>query len=1095
MKLQPGHGLSLQLGTDYARRKMKLQQELQQDYRQHVAKKNDLKTNECHPEPQGLSLPIYDKTSVQQKLREERSKEYNLFLEKQVQKQRSRRGGPPVTTEPGHMQSSDAVHVPPPVSLPLFSNTQTNDHHPPWEHPASRRDAATLTEAVDDGKRAETWVPGHRGRRRWRVIRPKESYSSEEEMSTDREEDLGLRHRQRHSRTTPEPVYREERRIREHIDNRAPLHKTEVETPGGYDENNNNLYGKPDLQMPDRMRTAARSKPLTRQERAEFATGLMIGATEEQTASQQRKEQYKQELLKQIAEQQKNKLMEKKLELRVTATGATDPKKEFGSENPGYNRLKENISTKPGIDQEIIKKDQNPSPNEMADVDYSTGLSQLRGMPMPGSGTGVGHVPLLDYFNEDYHRDFSNMMGDVAIQRVLAGPPPAPPIVGNHYNSPYDAAYYYYGTRNPLDPYLPHYQNSASWREHHSGNFQSPPLRPPPVRPSGRNEAPDQQRMSPLNIGEVLAEKSKQASPLTYQEALRQQIKDREEQRRQEKEEKERENAKIEAYNPWGRSGGGAPIKDQNGNLVSNLTEMHRILEESYRNPVPRNSRQTQSFLMSDALSPRGKDKAPHPHQLAGRDLYREELKNQIEEKRRKQEEERERMRLQEEKEEKRLEYQRACMKREYEEDQRRQNKVENRPENHSWTHEPKTRNRREDELRQEQKIEKIEKKIPESNKDREEDRAVPSYEREPSPPVPALLKKLSDPVASRPSSVTSQLSSRTDHFVSAPSYQEVPAEAPQLQDVQQEVFRELSVLRRHLRKELRQVEHQMAQTNSENSNYTFSSRSRGQPRVAAFEMPHKQDVQPSTQSLYSGAAQVNMQNIREFNQLKYRDTASREEVRHMYPDPPTDAQSLDIQQQALIREQQRKIWLMKREEEQDFLDKELNLYDPRNKHRYLDRGDSVLPSQSTFIDVYSEDAGEEQVHQQRQLQPSADNRERMATQRRRDYDKVAESRDQRDRQSVLKLESEVRAHHHQPHVQREDTHTGDHTARSEGLSADGTDALSLRSALERRVSVDTVATEPWLRPGTSDAVKQSGCRERPNSRMDPQPWLTHRVK
>lgn len=35
-----------------------------------------------------------------------------------------------------------------------------------------------------------------------------------------------------------------------------------------------------------------------------------------------------------------------------------------------------------------------------------------------------------------------------------------------------------------------------------------------------------------------------------------------------------------------------------------------------------------------------------------------------------------------------------------------------------------------------------------------------------------------------------------------------------------------------------------------------------------------------------------------------------------MYPDPPTDAQSLDIQQQALLREQQRKIRLMKREEE-----------------------------------------------------------------------------------------------------------------------------------------------------------------------------------
>lgn len=44
-------------------------------------------------------------------------------------------------------------------------------------------------------------------------------------------------------------------------------------------------------------------------------------------------------------------------------------------------------------------------------------------------------------------------------------------------------------------------------------------------------------------------------------------------------------------------------------------------------------------------------------------------------------------------------------------------------------------------------------------------------------------------------------------------------------------------------------------------------------------------------------------------------DTASREGVRHMYPDPAVGEQSLDIQQQALLREQERKIRLMKREE------------------------------------------------------------------------------------------------------------------------------------------------------------------------------------
>lgn len=49
---------------------------------------------------------------------------------------------------------------------------------------------------------------------------------------------------------------------------------------------------------------------------------------------------------------------------------------------------------------------------------------------------------------------------------------------------------------------------------------------------------------------------------------------------------------------------------------------------------------------------------------------------------------------------------------------------------------------------------------------------------------------------------------------------------------------------------------------------------------------------------------------------LHLSDTASREEVRHRYPDPPTDVKGLDIQQQALLREQQRKMRLVKRAQE-----------------------------------------------------------------------------------------------------------------------------------------------------------------------------------
>ncbi|KAE8279907.1 Centrosome and spindle pole associated protein 1 [Larimichthys crocea] len=660
------------------------------------------------------------------------------------------------------------------------------------------------------------------------------------------------------------------------------------------------------------------------------------------------------------------------------------------------------------------------------------------------------------------------MIGDVAVPRVAGVPPPVPPTVTNNHQTPYDAAYYYYGTRNPLDPSLHYNQNGLPEGEKQSGNFHSPPPRPPPLRPTGPAEVPDQHRSSPLDFEDK--SKQRRENALSYQEALRQQIKERQERKRREKEEKERYDAKIEAemmaYNPWGRSGGGAPIKDQKGNVVNDLSEMHRINEESYRNPVSSNSGQIQGLLMRDERTSGVEARAPLSHRLSGfndqptnelhmQDRYKKDLKQQIEENKRKQEEERERMRIEEEKEEKRLAEQRASIQREYEEEQRKVKKVEHSLE--SWIHEPKTQQQQEEkDVRQKQEIEK---KTPESARDREERREQLNYERKPSPPVPTLQPKQKNLIASRPSSVVSQLSSRTERSVSAPHYRPIPVKIPQPQDGQQEVLRELSALRRYLRKEQRQLEVQLGQTDQEESHYTPTNR--------------------------------------EFNQLKYRDTASREEVRHMYPDPPTDEQSLDIQQQALLREQQRKIRLMKREEEPDFLDQQLNHYRSRNKHgRYIHR-DSVLPSETAFIDVYSGDPCEEQVHQQRPSQHSAQHRERTAPRRRHDYDEVALCMDQShnnqpDGQSS-NFESKVRARN-QNRIIRQDTCTSDHNSTSERLHGDEVDALSLRSALERRVSVETVATEPWLRPGTSDAVKRSGYRETPNSRMDAPPWLTHRA-
>ncbi|XP_073344164.1 centrosome and spindle pole-associated protein 1 [Pagrus major] len=1154
-----GWGLSLMLGTDYESKKHKLKQELQLDYNHFIATKKDLKPREPLPQPQGLSLPINEKISAQEKLREERNKEYNLFLQEQAQLSSLRRETPPVPSKPGWVQASDAEWISSPAS-PLPINTHNNTHPPSREQPGSRKDAATLTESVDNAKRTGTWGRGYQGRRRWQIYRLKEPYSSEEELSTDREEELEFKHRRRRGRHSPE---------RDHRANRAPLDIKEVEAPGVHDQNYNEWLGKSDQQMPDSMRTAVRPRPATSKNKAEFATGLMIGATEERTASQMRKEQYKRELLQQIAEQQINKMREKKLELRVAATGATDPEKEpdriqqFGAVNRQYDDWRRDVPYKPGKDLEAAGKDLNPRPKEdkpnvdtdqragtgKPHMDHSTPLSLLTGKKTVTAAPGF---PLLDYYSEVYHRDFPNTLGEVAIPRVAAAPPPAPPTVTNNYRTPHDAAYHYYGTRNPLDPHLPYNQNGPPEALQQPGNFHSPRKRPPPLRPA---EAIDQHRSSPLHVGEFPEDKAKQRreSALIYQEALRQQIKEREERKRREKEEKERYDTKIEAemmaYNPWGKSGAGAPIKDTKGNLISDLNQMHRINKESYMNPVSRNSGQTQSFLTRDGHTPQAEARAPLSNRLSGsfgdqptpqqlfmQNRYKEDLERQIEENKRKQEEERERLRVEEEKEEKRLADQRARMQQEYDKEQRTQKRVkEHRLENQSSLSEPKTQHTEEEKrVREEQEIEK---KVSDSARDREEKREQLSNEREPSPPIPTLQRKQTNLVASRPPSVVSQLSSRTDRSVSAPHCREVTVKTPQPQDRQQEVIRELSALRRYLRKEQRQLETQLDQTDLQESHYTPPNRPRGRPRVDAFKSAHKRDVQPSTRSPSSAAERVNMEHFREFNQLKYRDTASREEVRHMYPDPPTDAQSLDIQQQALLREQQRKIRLMKREEDPDFLEQHLSSYRRRNKPGYIHR-DSNLPSETAFIGGLRHTPARVSVLQllpvlgarricqlqgvDRTVPAIGNGREIIFTVVMR-VKSMLMSRD-----AFRPPQNPGRGQPHggdmmrelcplikgiiatrqmlSPYTQNLKSHKGNTTssasqdrtvviaAADQVLPGDEVDVSSLRSALERRVSVDTVATEPWLRPGTSDAAKRSGCGERPTIRMDTPPWLTHRV-
>nr|XP_014014977.1 unnamed protein product [Salmo salar] len=1115
-------GLSLQLGAEYEQKKQKLQQELRLDYRRYVAQKKDLHAGEPGPQAQGLSLPIGERRFAKDKLRDERNKEYNLFLKGRPGKIRR-----PLTNA-SKVQAPETVSptvlYSPPAIPEAQHNTQLNHGGQPWERLPSRRDAATLT---DRGTGTEGQAP--RGRRHWELHRPEESlerwerrrprrrsrrrdeYNSEEE-----EEKFEFLERGR-SRRSREPEYtgRRERRIVNHSPDRVLRESREVEPPVVHEEDfrdrirkSQSVTPKPNAVMPAAMKTAERSRSAAHKDKAEFFTGLMIGETEGDVATQRRKDRYRQELLEQMAEGQRNKKKEKDLELRVAATGAIDPEKQpdrimqFGAVNREYEGRRRDIPYRPGVGLDALGTNSSPRPRQerpeagteergppgrprvafpSPPMDYTNILGKLTGAGGPrlemgagaGAGAGMG-VPGGAPLNEDFHRSLSSTLGEIVAPRIASLPPPLPPTLTDAYRTPYDEAYYYYGARNPLDKNLLYYGPQGGGGQPMVFQNLPPGMIPPPGHQGARGAYQHAVALPGAGLGVgAIGERPKQSkeSVLNYQEALRQQeeirrewsqhfskIQEREERKRQEREKRDRYDAKIEAemkaYDPWGKGGGGAPLKDDRGNLISDLNRMHRINKEVYVNPESRDRRwpqgsvgrigggggltprgisgfsfaQTSQFARSNVFSDQ-----PTPQQLQEQDIYKDYLKQQIEEKRSKEAKERDRERMEEEREEKRLAEQRVLIQQEFEEEQqrRKQKEIEQSAKNEELIRQAEERRKEAD--RKSREEEERESKTLRQQVERERQARKEESQRDPSPPIPALQKRLGKQhLSPRPPSAVSQLSSRalSERSMSAPHSPPVPARRNQLratEDQQQGVISELSTLRRQLRSEQRRLEGQLLQSDREETDTPLYTRRRGRPHGDVFEMALIR-AQGSSRRPNSGtaaaAAHVNMQNIREFNQLKYRD----------YPN-----------------------------------------------------GDAGSPSPA-----------QAQVNL-RSRQPSAQERDSRRPARRRDFeDDMVTPGGQRDDEgqpdaqslfSVASLNIEGVKDRNQRRIRRLDDFN-DHDWRSGGLSANEGDHLSLRSTpyhQDRRVSVETVATEPWLRPGTSDPLNRLGTgqnrRERPVTR------------
>ncbi|XP_074503831.1 centrosome and spindle pole associated protein 1-like isoform X2 [Sebastes fasciatus] len=1064
--------VGLPLGVEYERKKQRLQHELRMDYRRYMAQKKHF----GHAEP-GPLIHLDNRRSIKQ-----------------------------------HLLENQAV---------VF----------PKQRPPSRRDAATLTE---DSRGL------HRALRLTEVktLRPEEDeeqssvlprdydrlgkpvdHDSEEEGSEDSEEYL-------------KELELMEGRRRRHVGVEASYEKRQSnKTDGRYKEN---LGGRG-------------SRALTQNKDTEFTTGLNIGAADTKDALQRRKERYRQELQEQIAEQHRNKKREKDLELRVAATGANDPEKQpdrirqFGLcrrethqvSEPSATAESETSSRALPNNVRIVVGDRETPPPEQPHVAFQSPLLQFSSALSlsPNSQPAAPAFPRA-----------------MDTPRIPSFPPHPPSALSEAYRSPYGEPHHYYGTRNLLDPNMAYYGHLpvpgagppvSYWNVppggalpsqfgHHSPHSQhsGSSFPEPPRHPCNEAATVDSQ------VGVFPSDRSRSTRErvLSYREALNRQIQEQQEQRRLEREDKERYEARLEAdmknHQPWGRGGGGAPLRDSTGNLIADLNQMHKLNEEAYSNPEQWQRRATATMTArraelpdpnnrvsgtvaecsshdtSDRLSgfthvptsqfARGNvfSNQPTQQQLHEQDKYKAYLKQQIDEKMLKKAEEREQTRLEEEKEEKRLAEQRARIQREFDEEQERKKRKEM---------EQKAKNEELVELAEQRKKE-VERKKNEAE-EKESATLRRQYEmerqarleevcREPSPPIPALQRKHGlHQYTPRPPTVdsrhsTAPLSERSLSGLQSPP---VPARRNQLRAAgdQREVFSELSALRRHLRSEEKRLEGRLQQVDWDELDSPLSDRHQERPLVDVFDMARLRLQAPVRRPNSRNTEPRNLQRIHDSLQLKYTDGESRLGFSDV---PKVQEVGVFSRRRQDYRDPYHQFSRQMSTVQDDYFD-----LSPPQQNDYLRsvmggsaRG-SLLESESAFIDPLG-DAFPVPRTPELEKAPllSARERRRLAKQPQRPQDGAA-SRQQEDYSAHsgnrLQQEAEPRDEGGSRHRTGRLMSLGrrGNTAEPVDLSDDNYSPprFSLHN-LNHGSSAETVSTDPWMRPGTSDTLK---CLERPSRR------------
>ncbi|XP_073855017.1 centrosome and spindle pole-associated protein 1 isoform X21 [Macaca fascicularis] len=994
------YGLSLPLGDDYERKKHKLKEELRQDYRRYL---------------------------TQERLKLERNKEYNQFLRgKEESSEKFRQVEK--STEPKSQRNKKPIgQVKPDLTSQKHTSCENSE--------GPRKDVLTPSEAYEELLNQRRLDDELEVRNR-RIIK-----KANEEVGIS-----NLKHQRFASKAgIPDRRFHKfnEDRVfdrRYHRPGQDPEVSEEMDERFRYESDFDRRLLR--VYTNDSASDNEPSKSANQDTCSPFA-GMLFGG-EDRELIQRRKEKYRLELLEQMAEQQRNKRREKDLELRVAASGAQDPEK-------SPDRLKQ-FSVAPRHFEEMI-------PPERPRIAFQTPLPPLSAPSAPP----IPSVHSVPSQNEDLRSGLNSAFGEMVSPRIAPLPPPPllPPLATN-YRTPYDDAYYFYGARNTLDPSLAYYGSGMMGIQ--PAAYVSAPvthqLAQPAVNTVGQNElkiTSDQV----INSGLIFEDKPKPSkqSLQSYQEALQQQIREREERRKKEREEKEEYEAKLEAemrtYNPWGKGGGGAPLRDTKGNLISHM--------------------QTQSspFARGNVFG-----EPPTELQIRQQELYKNFLRFQIEEKKQREEAERERLRIAEEKEERRLAEQRARIQQEYEEEQekKREKEEEQRLKNEEHIRLAEER-QKEAERKKKEEEEKYNLQLQHyyerDNLTGEETKRL----RQPSPIVPALQNKIASKLQ-RPPSVDSIIRSFIhESSMSRAQSPPVPARKNQLraEEEKKNVIMELSEMRKQLRSEERRLQERLLHMDSDDE---IPIRKRERNPMDIFDMARHRLQAPVRRQSPKGLDAATFQNIHDFNELKDRDSETRVDLKFMYPDPPRDHHTLEIQQQALLREQQKRLNRIKMQEGAKVdLDA---IPSAKVREQRMPRDDtsdflknSLLESDSAFIGAYGETypAIEDDVLPPPSQLPSA-------RERRRNKWKGLDIDSSRPNVAPdgLSLKSTSSVNVDQLRMRNEERMRRLNELHNKPINTDDESSLVDPDDIMKHIGDDgsnSVATEPWLRPGTSETLKR----------------------